>query len=152
MASDRTHVICFGNELHGDDGFGPAVFAELQTQPLPGYVRLYRADVAGLSALNCFADCDRALVVDAIRGFGAVGSVHRLTVNDVVAEESLSGHGAGVGSVLELLPSALPTLPCVDVLGAEVEDVSPFHMGLTPRVAAAIPEAIEHVLRWVSDG
>ena len=29
MACERIHVICFGNELHGDDGFGPAVHARL---------------------------------------------------------------------------------------------------------------------------
>ena len=40
MACERIHVICFGNELHGDDGFGPAVHARLAAAPVPEHVRL----------------------------------------------------------------------------------------------------------------
>ena len=50
LAPRSIHVICFGNELHGDDGFGPAVHARLAAAPLPGHVRLLRADIAGLVA------------------------------------------------------------------------------------------------------
>jgi len=45
MGSERVHVICFGNELHGDDGFGPAVHAHLAAAPLPAHVRLMRAEI-----------------------------------------------------------------------------------------------------------
>ena len=54
MACERIHVICFGNELHGDDGFGPAVHARLAAAPVPEHVRLLRADIAGLAAIGCF--------------------------------------------------------------------------------------------------
>ncbi|WP_078120476.1 hydrogenase maturation protease [Thiosocius teredinicola] len=151
MAFERSHVICFGNELHGDDGFGPAVFAALDARQLPDSVRLFRADVSGLSAINCFANCERALVIDALQGYGPAGSVHALNRDDVLVEQSLSGHGAGVGAVLELLPSALPSLPDVDVIGAEVERVAAFEPGLTPCVAAAVPLVVEQVVRWLNN-
>ena len=76
------HVICFGNELHGDDGFGPAVHARLAVGPLPAGVRLMRADIAGLAAIGCFEGCGQAIVVDALRGFGPAGSLHALDPAD----------------------------------------------------------------------
>ena len=86
MGYERIHVICFGNELHGDDGFGPAVHAHLAAAPLPAHVRLMRADIAGLAAIGCFEGCAQAIVVDALRGFGPAGSLHALDPADFAAD------------------------------------------------------------------
>ena len=149
MASERLHIICFGNPLHGDDGFGPALYEDLALQPLPPRVHLMRADTAGLSALACFEGCTTAIVVDALQGYGPPGSLHSLEAGDLGdcadAESTGNLHGAGVGSLLRLLPVALPTPPRIRLVGVEIAAVTPFQPGLSAVVAARLPEALAHV-------
>ena len=150
MASERIHIICFGNELHGDDGFGPAVHARLGASPLPAGVSLMRADVAGLAAIRCFAACDRGILVAALRGFGPPGSVHDLDTAEVAEaaarDEAPAGfHGAGVGALLELLPAALDHVPPSRLVGVEIERVSAFSPGLSAIVAAAVEGACQRI-------
>lgn len=144
MASD-THIICIGNELHGDDGIGPALHARLLSRGLPDGVRLMRADVASARVFGCFEACRRAIVVDALRGFGLPGSVHSLRP-DQVAPEAGAAHGAGLGSVLDALPSVLDQVPEIHVIGVEVESISAFRPGLSAAVSAALDEAELRIL------
>jgi hydrogenase maturation protease len=155
MASDDTHIICFGNELHGDDGVGPAVHALLAATALPPGVRLMRADLAGLAAIACFDDCRRAVMVDALRGFGAPGSIHELDAlplaNEASADEAASGfHGAGVGALLRLLPVALEHLPEIRLIGIEIESTTPFTPGLSAPVAGSIATAARMVMEQLA--
>lgn len=149
-APSAVHVICFGNELHGDDGFGPAVHACLADGPIPPGVRLLRADLAGLAAINCFDGCHRAIVVDALSGFGPPGSVHDLDAAELIAaaarDEAPAGfHGAGVGSLLQLLPAALAQVPPIRVVGAEIGRLAAFTPGLSPAVAPAVRRAAARI-------
>lgn len=150
MACERIHVICFGNELHGDDGFGPAVHARLAAAPVPEHVRLLRADIAGLAAIGFFEGCGQAIVVDAVRGFGPAGSLHALDPADFAADaaraEAAAGfHGAGLGALLALLPAALDQLPQIRLVGVEAARVAPFSPGLSASVAARLDEAAAHI-------
>lgn len=150
MASERIHVICFGNELHGDDGFGPAVHARLAAAPVPDHVRVLRADIAGLAAIGCFEGCGLAIVVDALRGFGPAGSLHELAAADFAADaaraEAPAGfHGAGLGALLALLPAALERLPQIRLVGVEAAHVAPFSPGLSASVAARVDDAAAHI-------
>lgn len=157
MASDPTrpgtlHVICFGNELHADDGFGPAVHARLAHVAIPPHVRLMRADLAGLAAIGCFDGCARAIIVDALQGFGPPGSVHQLDAATITADaacdEAPAGfHGAGVGRLLQLLPAALEHVPPIQLIGTEVGRVAAFAPGLSPAVAGAVDVAAARVQR-----
>lgn len=154
MASETVHIICFGNELHGDDGFGPAVHQHLAALSLPAHGRLMRANGAGLSAIACFEDCQRAVVVDALSGFGAPGSLHDLDAVDIApaaaADEAPAGfHGAGLGAILALLPLALDTLPTIRLVGVEMCRVDAFSPGLSAPVAAAVDSAARRVLEHV---
>lgn len=153
MASEPLHIVCFGNELHGDDGFGPAVHARLAATALPADVRLMRADLAGLAAIGCFDGCRAAIVVDAIRGFGPPGSLHELDATAIAAgaaDEADSGfHGAGVGSLLRLLPAALERVPPIRLVGAEIAHLAAFSPGLSAPVAAAVEQATARIReRW----
>lgn len=150
MGSERVHVICFGNELHGDDGFGPAVHAHLAAAPLPAHVRLMRADIAGLAAIGCFEGCAQAIVVDALCGFGPAGSLHTLDPTDFAtdaarAEAPAGFHGAGLGALLQLLPAALEQLPQIRLIGVEAARVAPFSPGLSACVAARVNDAAARI-------
>ena len=141
MAYESVHVVCFGNELHADDGFGPAVHSLLQGLTLPKHVHLFRADISGLSAINCFDNCRHAIVVDALRGYGPAGSLHHLETSQAAVEAAPGSHGAGVGSLLKLLPLTLAQPPSISLLGAEVAHIESFSPGLSEAVADAVPRA-----------
>lgn len=155
MVSERTHIVCFGNELHGDDGLGPAVHALLSQAPLPAGVRLMRADVAGLSAIACFENCDRVIIVDALRGHGPAGTLYQLDAlplaEAAARDEAPAGfHGAGVGALLSLLPAALDVLPRMILIGVETLSTRPFAPGLSAPVEARVGEAAGRVLSLLS--
>lgn len=141
MGSERVHVICFGNELHGDDGFGPAVHAHLAAAPLPAHVRLMRADIAGLAAIGCFEGCGRAIVVDALHALDPTDFA-----TDAARAEAPAGfHGAGLGALLQLLPAALEQLPQIRLIGVEAARVAPFSPGLSACVAARVGDAAARI-------
>ena len=68
-SSMTIHVLCFGNLLQGDDGFGIHVYRRLCAEALPPCVRVFDAGIAGLSALAHFDGCERAVVVYALADF-----------------------------------------------------------------------------------
>lgn len=145
MASS-CHIVCFGNELHGDDGFGAAVHRRLEQMPLPDGLRLFRADTSGPAALACLEDCDYAVLVDAVAGFGPPGSLHCLATDRVALEGGLSGHGFGVGGLLELAKAVLPRPPGMCLVGVEASNLHAFSCELSPDVAASLAAAIDLVL------
>jgi hydrogenase maturation protease len=135
------HVVCFGNAWQGDDGIGLHVHAALALRPHAGAV-VFDAGIAGLSALGCFAGCGRAIVVDAMRGGGPVGTVHVLRADEVTFGFDASNlHGAGVGQVLAALPAYLAPAPLPEliVVGVEIGVVRSFTSELSPPVAWAVP-------------
>ena len=110
------HVVCFGNELHGDDGFGAALHAALVRGRLPPDTRLFRSDAGSPGAIDCFDGCDEVVVVDVLSGYGPPGSVHTLA-SDAIAPEATAAHGAGVGRLLETVRCILRPQPRIRVVG-----------------------------------
>ncbi len=142
------HLICFGNDLHGDDGFGPAVCRRLAEQPLPADVRVFEAGTRGLDALALFEGCDEAIVVDAAEPAGQPGRLAFPDAEICAEDSSLPGHGAGVGYLLRAL-SALGTPPRLRVMTAEAAALTPFQPGLSPPVETAVEEAAQVLRGWL---
>jgi hydrogenase maturation protease len=138
--SGGAHVVCFGNPLHGDDGFGLHVLRRL-----PAEVEAFVAGSAGLNALPYLESCAKAVLVDALRTGERIGSVHRLVPADLAPPGGeISLHDLGLTSLL----AALPTVSCeIVIVGAEVGEIRPFAPGLSPPVRAAVPAAVRLVLR-----
>jgi hydrogenase maturation protease len=89
-------VVCFGNVLHGDDGFGQHVLRRLHER---GDVAAVDAGTAGLSALPYFEGCVKAVLVDAVRTGARIGTVHRLVPSDLESPGGeMSLHDLGVAS------------------------------------------------------
>lgn len=143
------HLICFGNELHGDDGFGIAVFRRLEGADLPPQTRLFAAATRGLDALALFAGCSEAVVVDALAPGDCPGTLRWLDPAQVAPEEApgLPGHGAGVGHLLQCLRLLGDPLPRVRILGAEAQTVRPFQPGLSAPVCRAVGHAVAELMR-----
>jgi hydrogenase maturation protease len=129
-------VICFGNPLHGDDGFGQHVLQRLRARGIDAV----DGGTAGLNALSHFDGCAKVIVVDAVRTGDPVGTVHRLTQLAPPGGE-FSLHELGVASLL----AALPDPPEVVVIGAEVGEIQPFTDRLSAPLETAVPAAVRLV-------
>jgi hydrogenase maturation protease len=138
---DGTLVILgVGNLLMSDDGVGIHAVRELAQNPPLG---ICVADVGTdfLSALPYMESARRVLVLDAVKGRGAPGSIYRLESEDI--ELRAAGGSAHATSVLEarrFLPSDA-AWPEITVLGVE-----PFRlecgMTLSAPVARALPRLV----------
>ena len=137
------HIICFGNSLHGDDGFGTAVYQRLSKLPLPSDTHLFDAGTPGLNAMALFSNCSEAIIVDAIAPQGKPGRLHYLRPQELVIESSLPGHGLGVAYLLQAIFALDEPMPDIHILGVEVMKVTSFTPGLSGPVARAVDQAIE---------
>ena len=142
------HVIFFGNPLHGDDGFGPAVFAHMKHRPLPSDVRLFEAGTCGLNALALFDGCTEAIVVDAMAPESHPGRITQPAAETLRTEAWLPGHAAGVGFLLEAL-TALGT-PMPKIITAEAAALNAFSPGLSPAVQNAVEPTARLVLQMLN--
>ena len=135
-------ILCFGNPLHGDDGFGSAVYQRLADLPLPDGLRLVDAGTPGLAALALFQDCDEIIIVDALAPGGVPGRIRHLMPETIELESSLPGHGIGVGYLLRALAALPERTPRIRIIAVETSAVTPFQPGLSDPVARAVDEAV----------
>lgn len=135
------HILCFGNPLHGDDGFGPKVYERLARLPAPRNLRLFDAGTPGLAALALFEGCEAVVIVDALAPGNRPGQLVQLAPEDLVAEPVLPGHGLGLGYLLRALAALPGPVPKIDILAAEALSVTPFQPGLSQPMARAVETA-----------
>lgn len=148
--ADRVVVLGLGNVLMGDDALGPHVIEHL----LAGFrfeddVTVMDAGTPGLDLAPFVMDADSLILVDTVRSQGAPGGIRlyreaeilkhapqpRLTPHDPSLKEVLLAckfHGTGPKRVLlvGVIPKATET-----------------GVGLSPEVRAAIPTAMDEILR-----
>jgi hydrogenase maturation protease len=131
-------VIGVGNPLRGDDGAGPAVARLLAAGGVPGLV-VRQSSGEATSLMEAWAGFDDVVLVDACRGAGPPGSVHRVQAGDVDRISSLrhaSSHSLGVAAAIGLA-RALGALPRrLVVYAVEVRETAEGE-GLSPEVDAA---------------
>jgi hydrogenase maturation protease/hydrogenase 3 maturation protease len=156
MHGPRHALLCLGNELHGDDGFGPAVGRALAAHGLPAPWQLVQAGTRGLEALAALQDCEAAIVVDAAAPAGQPGRLRRWQPAQVALEDARADHGLGLGWVLRALQSlhgpATGGVPRLCILTAEMSELAAFRLGLSDPVQAAVPEAAARLRRWMQEG
>ena len=151
----RVRVIGCGNPDAGDDAAG--LTAVERARPL------LRADVevvtapTGSQVLDLLDDADAVLLVDAMRTADRsrdAGALIRVEAGPdglpVDLRSSLSSHGLGLAEAVGIA-SALGTLPRIVFLGIEVADVVA-GAGLSPAVAAAIPDLVDAIVLESSGG
>jgi hydrogenase maturation protease len=151
VSPPRVLVAGIGNLFLGDDGFGPAVVGQLAAgDALPHAVRVTDYGIRGMHlAYDLLDPYDAVVLVDALPGAGAPGRVEVLEVagNDVDGG-ALDTHGMDPAAVLAGVRRLGGTLPPTYVVGCRVADVDD-RIGLSPTVAAAVPEAVATVRELV---
>lgn len=149
MRQQKIVVLGCGNLLAGDDGVGIEVLRRLEEEGLPPEVALVEAGAPGLGLLDLMLGAEKAVIVDAVAGGGPSGEVVRWRGEELppMPGRALSVHDIGIREALawgrRALPDAMPRE--VVVIGIRVAKTEAWHMGLSPEVAAAVPEAARAV-------
>ncbi|HAA89871.1 MAG: Hydrogenase maturation protease [Thermoanaerobacterales bacterium 50_218] len=144
-------VIGCGNLLAADDAVGLHVARNLKKYQLPPEVKVIEAGTPGLSLLDLWEGINKVIIVDAVRSGAPPGTVFSFDLSDLLAPEmSLSSHGFNIVDAIEL-GKALGQLPeQLVIVGIEILREEPFQEGLSPEVAAAVPQACSRVLEEIS--
>lgn len=142
-------VIGIGNSYRRDDGVGHVVADRIAERQIPG-VQVITATGEPGAILDAWDGVPRAIVVDAAVGQGVrPGEIHRWTPGDIEISGVVSSHALGPAQTFALA-EALGRAPReLVVFSIGVSDVGQ-GVGLTPGVAAAVPEMIEAIRVEVS--
>lgn len=148
-----TRILCVGNELVRDDGVGIRIGRLLAALPLPADVTVELAPHLGFDLLEVVASADRIVLVDAMATGRPPGTCVTL---DGQAIERYSGgssisHALGIAELMQLARTLAPGRPpaTLHFVGVEGVAFNDYGTALSPEVSAAIPEAVDAVLRLV---
>jgi hydrogenase maturation protease len=148
----RILVAGIGNLFLGDDGFGPEVVRRLAGRDaLPAGARAVDYGIRGMHlAYDLLAGYDALVLVDALAGDEPPGRIVVLEVGPGdLGDAELDAHGMDPAAVLACLDRLGGTFPRTYVVGCRPATVAE-GIGLSPAVAAAIPEAIAAIHRLVA--
>jgi len=147
----KTLVLGLGNPLLTDDGVGLRVARELRSRLMGRPDVVVEEDYwGGLRLMERMVGYDRSIVIDAVCGGDTPGTVRCLRVQDMKTQHTASAHDATLSTALRFghrVGAALPALDDVLIVAVEAADVTSFGEECTPQVDAAIPRAVETVLR-----
>lgn len=150
----NTVVLCCGNLLAADDGFGMFVLEELEKMNVPENVTLVDAGSGGLDMLNFLENTDKAIIVDAVTSGDTIGTVHRIVYDTRMELPQLqfSLHEMELMNVLKtgyaVMSGSMPGE--IIIIGVEIERTGPFCIGLTPAVHNALPAVLTVIRKELS--
>ncbi len=139
MIARTATVLGIGQAAAGDDAIGLVVARALAAR---GVTVRESADASVLLAL--LEDGQRVVVVDAVVGGGAPGSVMRLDASALAAgPPPLSSHGIGVAEAIELARTLYGdrAVSRLEIVGVAIDRPSSSAIGLSAAVAAAVEAA-----------
>lgn len=130
------HLICLGNPLHADDGFGAAVAHRLGGLEWPSSIRAIDGSKGGGVAL--FEGCSRAIALQAFpSACGIAGQILRFGPGGFPSDP-VGAFGSGTATLLASVARIVRPIPQIEVLGPVTALAIPFSPGLSPLVAAAV--------------
>ena len=140
----RPRVIGIGQPAAGDDGVGIAVLRYLRAQAgLSGADLVEAAEPSAL--IPWLEGADPVILVDAVLGGGAPGTVLRLTPESAAASavQPLSTHGMGVVQAVELARALAPEAVAtrIWIVGVCIAQPERYAHALSPAVEQAVPHA-----------
>lgn len=143
----RIVVAAAGNDLVGDDAFGPAVVARLVASGLPPGMRAVHLRSSPLALLDEVDGEDILVLVDALASRAAPGALRWFEWDDrtFAAGPGGSCHGLGLREAVRLGRAALPErMPArIAVLAVEGRSFGGPGTPMSPEVEAAVPRAVE---------
>jgi len=147
-------VLCLGNEIISDDGFGAEVARRLtDAGRLPESVEIVFAPLAGFALLDHLAGRTNVLIVDTIRtGYAKPGTLHKFAADVFTPSKHLTtSHQISLPTALELGQQLGLDMPeDVDIIAVEAVNLETLSEQLTPAVRAAVDKAVRYVKEWIS--
>jgi hydrogenase maturation protease len=144
ISPQKIVILGVGNLLLSDEGVGVHVANELMKMELPSEVAVVEGGTDGFGLLNIITEADRLIVIDAVKGGGAPGSIYRFNINEV--QSCPSGFKTSVHqiSILEVisLSGLIGKTPHTIVIGIEPKSFD-IGMELSTEIKAKIPRIIE---------
>jgi hydrogenase maturation protease len=140
-------ILGVGNLLLSDEGVGVHVANELMKMSLPPEISVVEGGTDGFGLLNIIKEADRLIVIDAVRGDAAPGSIYRFDVGEVRNCPSgfkTSVHQIGILEVLDL-SELIGKTPYTTIIGVEPKSLE-MGMELSPEIKAKIPRVIELIM------
>ncbi len=137
-------ILGVGNLLLSDEGVGVHVANELMKMELPSGVSVVEGGTDGFRLIDIITEADRLIVVDAVKGGGAPGSIYRFDIDEVQSCPSgfkTSVHQIGILEVINL-SGLIGKIPRTTVVGIEPKSLE-MGMELSPEIKAKIPRIIE---------
>lgn len=153
ISSPKTVILGVGNVLLSDEGIGVHVANELSTMELPPGVSVVEGGTDGFRLLNIITETDRLIVIDAVKGGAAPGSIYRFNVDEVKNVPSgfrTSVHQVGILEVIDL-SGLIGKTPKTTIIGVEPKSLE-MSLELTPEIKAKIPRIIEIVFEELKQG
>ena len=145
-------VLAVGNILRGDDGFADAVLQALEQEELPADVELFDAGTSVIDFMDLFNERELLVVIDAVRGGQAPGSLYRFSPQEIESGElpMNSLHQVGLIETLKLgeLVDCRPHETVVIGVQPETTDLG---IGLSEAVEVAVPKAVQLVIKEIDD-
>jgi hydrogenase maturation protease len=148
MATKRVVILGVGNILLSDEGVGVRVVERLPlTYRLPPEVEIIDGGTCGMEMLEDLENLDALILVDAIRGGKAPGTLIRLAGDAVPVffKTKLSPHQIGLSDVLATLALVGKAPKYTTILGIQPVSLA-LGMALTPEVEARVPELMRLVV------
>lgn len=140
-------ILGIGNILLSDEGVGVHVANELMKMELPPNISVVEGGTDGFRLLNVITEADRLIVIDAVKGGAASGSIYRFDIDEVKNVPSgfkTSVHQIGILEVIDL-SGLIGKTPYTTVIGIEPKSLE-ISMELSPEVKEKVPRVIELVI------
>ena len=147
MARKPILVVGVGNTLLKDEGVGMYVIDRLKALDLPEEIELIEGGVLGLDLLEYMEDRKKVIIIDAVKGNKAPGTIYRLTRKDIEDGQNLclSLHDMDLPYVFNLADLLGQKINPI-IIGIEPKDMS-IGLELTTEIEAQIPKVIDMVLK-----
>jgi len=166
----KTLIIGLGNPILGDDGVGWVVAQEIERQlssivhrpsspkrsEVGASVFVECFSLAGISLMEHMIGYQRVILIDSLNtGNHAQGEVVTFSLDsleDLLHGHSASAHDLSLKGALKLgrsMGADLPRDEDIQVVAIEAAHVYDFTEELTPEVAAAVPKAVEIIMKML---
>ena len=140
-------ILGVGNLLLSDEGVGVHVANQLMEMDLPAEVSVVEGGTDGFGLIDIITEADRLIVVDAVKGGGAPGSIYHFDIDEVRDCPSgfkTSVHQIGILEVINLA-GLIGKKPWTTVIGVEPKSLD-MSMELSPEIKDKIPRIIQLIL------
>jgi len=151
----KTIILGVGNQILGDDGVGIHVINEIKKQVKDPEITIDEASTGGMNLLDLLLGYNKAIIIDAIKSDkGEHGIVKRMPLNDFNTIHSCNPHDVSLIQAIEMAKKmGEKKIPKeIIIIGVMMKEIPcEFKENLTNKIKAAVPKAVEIVLKEINN-